>query len=329
MFRQKLQSEQPIVYQTLYNALNKGAVSHCYIFAGPQGTSRMETAILLAQSLVCDHKKDVFACEECITCARVANGTYADLIVIDGKNSPIKIEAVEKLQKQFSQTALEKAGRKIFIINNCENITLKAANSLLKFIEEPYNNITGIFITTRLDSVLPTIVSRCQPLNFKPVSTAGFYQYALDNDVDELAAHLLSRMVQSQEEIMETADSDSFTAARIYFMEFMHEYLDNPKSAILYIQDNAFKVKGSDRRKDRDCFRYFLDIALVFANDFFRETSSKDEEWNSLLNKAHEKQLDGALYLEAVSAARTALKKAANMLLLADQLMYKLSGGIK
>ena len=329
MYRRKLETEQPIVYQTLYNALNKGSVSHCYIFAGPQGTSRMETAILLAQSLVCEHRDDVFACEECMTCTRVANGAYADLIVIDGKNSPIKIEAVEKLQKQFSQTALEKAGRKIFIINNCENITLKAANSLLKFIEEPFNNITGIFITTRLDNVLPTIVSRCQPLNFKPVSTTGFYQYALDNGIDELSAHLLSRMVQSAEEITETANSDSFTTAKIYFMEFMHEYLDDPRSAILYIQDNAFKVKGSDRKKDRECFRYFLDIALVFANDYFQQPSSGDEEWNGLLEKAHEKELDGALYLEAVSAARTALKKAANMLLLADQLMYKLSGGIK
>ena len=329
MFKQKLQSEQPIVYQTLYNALKKDSVSHCYIFAGPQGTSRFETAILLAQSLVCEDSDDVFACEECVTCARIHNNNYADLIIIDGKDSQIKIDKIELLQKQFSQTALEKAGRKIFIINNCENITLKAANSLLKFIEEPFNNITGIFITTRLDSVLPTIVSRCQPLNFKPVSTAGFYQKAKEQDIDELTAHLLSRLVQSASEITETADNDSFITGKMYFLEFMHEYLDDPRSAVLYIQDNAFKVKGSDRKKDKECFRFFLDIAMVFANDYFGKTETKDEEWNKLLQKAHEKKMDGPLYLEAVSAARTALKKSANMLLLADQLMYKLIGGIK
>ncbi|MGI6581479.1 MAG: hypothetical protein ACOX1M_04020 [Erysipelotrichaceae bacterium] len=97
---------------------------------------------------------------------RIKENNYVDLIYIDEEDKNIKVELIENLQQRFEKTALEKAGKKIFIINNCEKLTTKAANSLLKFIEEPSKNTTGIFITTQVDGVLPTIISRSQTLNF-------------------------------------------------------------------------------------------------------------------------------------------------------------------
>ena len=64
MFKEVLKEEQPIVYQTLYNALSSDHLSHCYLFVGDKGTGKKNAAYLLAQSLVCE-EKDVFACQQC------------------------------------------------------------------------------------------------------------------------------------------------------------------------------------------------------------------------------------------------------------------------
>ena len=88
------------------------------------------------------------------------SNNYGDLIVLNGKESTIKISDIDNLQKQFDKTALEIKGTKIFIINDCEKLTLKAANSLLKFIEEPTGQTIGIFLTHSIESVIPTIISK-------------------------------------------------------------------------------------------------------------------------------------------------------------------------
>ena len=159
MFKEVLETTQPIVYQTLTNALESEHLSHCYLFVGDKGTHKLETSFLLAQSIICENRK-TFACEKCVNCRRIQENNYADLIYIDEDDKNIKTKLIENLQHRFEKTALEKAGKKVFIINNCEKLTTKAANSLLKFIEEPTGNTTGIFITTQVDGVLPTIVTQ-------------------------------------------------------------------------------------------------------------------------------------------------------------------------
>ncbi len=329
MNKTELQSLQPVVYQTLHNALKNDSLSHCYLFVGPTGTSKFETAVLLAQSLVCPDRTDGWACQQCIQCIRIEENNYADYILIDGSKESIKGERIMNLQYQFAQTALEKAGRKIFIINSCENMTLKAANSLLKFIEEPSANLTGIFITTSLDNVLPTIASRCQVINFKPLSKDVYFRKALDSGLDELNAHIVSQLVNSPADIVSMKDDESYQSALYHFTEFMFEYLKGPKNGIIYLQEYGFKdsTKDGDRRKDRDTFGFFLDIADIFVNDYFSGHQSDDESWASLLKTAAEKNFDFTSFLQTISETRDALNRAANIGLLTDQMLYKMMGG--
>ena len=329
MNRNELKTLQPIVYQTLHNALMNDSLSHCYLFVGPTGTARFETAILLAQSLVCDNTDDGWACQQCIQCIRIEENNYADYILIDGSRESIKAEQILNLQYQFSQTALEKAGRKIFIINNCENMTLKAANSLLKFIEEPSNNLTGIFITTSLDNVLPTIASRCQIINFHPLSKEVYYNKAMEAGLDELNAHIVSQLINSPEEIEILKNSESYQNALFRFTEFMFEFLKDRKNGMIYLQEYGFRdaVKDSDRRRDRDTIGYFLDIAEIFVNDYFSGHVTDDESWTALLNMAKEKNFDFTAFLQTVSLARDGLRRSANVGLLTDQMLYRMMGG--
>ena len=94
MFRDVLESQQPVVFRTLGNALRKKQVSHCYLFTGPKGSFQMETAILLAQSVICSESDSEWACEECIECLQVGNKEYADMLVLDGSKETIKIDQI-------------------------------------------------------------------------------------------------------------------------------------------------------------------------------------------------------------------------------------------
>ena len=144
MVKDKLKEQQPIVYHTLKNALENSRLAHAYLFSGPGGSMKKDAAILLAQSLLC--KGNTFACEECDLCKRVKAHEYADMIYLDGSEISIKKEDIKKLQKSFEKTALEKNGRKIYILDHVENATADALNSLLKFLEEPSGDMTAILL---------------------------------------------------------------------------------------------------------------------------------------------------------------------------------------
>ena len=157
MFKDILREQQPVVYHTLRNALENDRLAHAYMFSGPSGTPKKETAYLLAQSLVCGQPG--FACETCDTCERIIHNEYADMIYLDGTSVSIKKDDILKLQHAFAKTGLEKTGKKIYVLDHAENATPDALNSLLKFLEEPGSDMIAILIVEQLDRVLPTIIS--------------------------------------------------------------------------------------------------------------------------------------------------------------------------
>ncbi len=299
-----------------------------------------ETALLLAQSLICEHKDGQFACERCINCIRIEENNYADLIYIEGDKN-IKAEEVEQIRDQFETTALEKAGHKIFIINNCENLTNKSANSLLKFIEEPTGSLTGIFITTQIERVLPTIVSRCQTLNFKPLGKEAFYQKAKDLKLDELDAHFISNLVSGIKDISKLSKNKNYLQAYQLFAEFNHLLFTDKGLAIVYLQKNLTKLNKKDTDKEdkkdekkdeastklniKTTFTYFLDLCLIFVQDYLEKYSSEDETYNNLLQLVNTRTFDYGLYMKSMIETKDALNRSANTLLLADQLLYKLT----
>src|SRR5690554_2056651 len=116
MYLEKLRQFQPVAMQILENSLVNNQLSQDYLFSGAKGTLTKEAAILLAQTMVCEDKNQVFACEMCNTCRRVRESSYTDVILIDGHQRNIKKDEILLLQSRFLQTSLEKAGKKVYII---------------------------------------------------------------------------------------------------------------------------------------------------------------------------------------------------------------------
>ena len=83
-----LKESQPVVYRILENGFKNKKTSHAYLISGEKGMPVKQTALFLAQSFLCDSSESL-ACEDCINCIRVKDGTYADLIVIDGEKETV------------------------------------------------------------------------------------------------------------------------------------------------------------------------------------------------------------------------------------------------
>lgn len=316
--------QQPVVYKTLQNCLLNNHLSHCYLFSSNDNIDLLAYGLFFAQSILCENPINGFACQKCPTCQRVIDNNYGDLLLLNGKESSIKINDIDNLQKQFDKTALEKNGTKIFVINECEKLTLKAANSLLKFIEEPSGNTIGIFLTHSIESVIPTIVSRCQNVTFRPISKDYLYDYLSKENYREVICHLASNLASTTIEAKKIADDSNFTNSYLLFENFISYYLDNDLQSIFYMQNEFAKIKKNDDKQLKITLSYFLDIASLFCLDIISNYQGKDEDYQFYLAKANTQKVNGKDLLVIFSKCRDSLNKNCNGLLVIDRMLYLL-----
>ncbi|ALA96935.1 DNA polymerase III subunit delta' [Spiroplasma kunkelii CR2-3x] len=109
--------------------------------------------------LLCFKKQEVDC--ECDICHRINNKTYYDLKIKGDFETTIKKEEIQEIIQTFNYSALEQTGIKVYVINGIDLLTLEAANSLLKFLEEPSKNTYAFLLTTNKTNVIDTIKSRC------------------------------------------------------------------------------------------------------------------------------------------------------------------------
>ncbi len=150
----------------LQHALRSGRIAHAYLFAGPEGSGRHDTALAFAQAIFCERGGDD-ACGECLNCRKISHGNHPDLHMVSPDGASVKIEQIRDLQKELSYRSAG-SGYKVYIIESAETMTVQAANSLLKFLEEPPSPVVAILIVPGVKAVLPTIVSRTQLVPFVP-----------------------------------------------------------------------------------------------------------------------------------------------------------------
>ena len=156
---------QEVVTRTLSNALELGRIAHAYLFSGTRGVGKTTTARLLAKSLNCEKGVTPDPCQECASCTEVGSGSSMDVLEIDGASN-WGINEVREL-RESARYAPSRDRYKVFIIDEVHMLTAEAFNALLKIIEEPPSHVVFILATTERDKVPPTILSRCQKLEFR------------------------------------------------------------------------------------------------------------------------------------------------------------------
>ena len=154
--------------EQLAAALQQKKTAHAYLFSGIEGIGKKQTAIGLAQGLNCPDEKET-PCGHCLSCQKIANGTHPDCTLIEPAGTSIKIDVIRELKQKIYLHPLE-GKAKVVLIDQAEAMTEAAANALLKILEEPPRQTFFILISARPMQLLPTIRSRCQRLEFNPLT---------------------------------------------------------------------------------------------------------------------------------------------------------------
>ena len=173
--------------QTLTRALDTGHVHHAYRFEGPAGVGKELTAFALAQALVCE-AAGTRACGRCSACQRALKiseeeprvPAHPDVILLqrglyrgrisDNEATGISIEQVRRMVLESVGYRPHEGRARVFIVRDCDELTISAANALLKTLEEPGPNSYFVLLTSRPNRLLDTIRSRTLPVRFAPLA---------------------------------------------------------------------------------------------------------------------------------------------------------------
>ena len=197
---------QDRILSLLDYSLKTNTIAHAYLLVGPRHVGKRTLAFNLAQALNCDGPE--LPCGQCRSCQRILEGKHADVISIS-MNSKIEsavtsnslehkteigIKDMLELQRMANLPPYE-GKYKVFIIDDAEYLSTEAANSLLKILEEPPQRIAWLLLASEEERLLPTIISRCQRLELKPVPSERVQEILISSyDVDANKAKLLTQL---------------------------------------------------------------------------------------------------------------------------------------
>ena len=318
MIKEQLKDSEPIAYRSLLNALQNSKVAHSYLFSGEYNPLKIEAAYLLAESII--EGKNDFACETCDTCKRIRANKYFDVIFVDGYERSIRKDDVENILDEFSRTSLETSGKKVYILANINNASVKVLNMILKFMEEPSSSNTfGIFITDRKDDLLPTIVSRCQEVPFLTRDFSFLIEKYVDRGFDPTDAYLLSAIFHRFDPEFDLNDP-VYLGAKEYVFKTIETLDEKDYLPVLFYRE--FYSLFKERDDFRKLVDMYLPIMIVMINDALQHRQLDDEQYNSYLRmiEAHKPGKLLQIFVDAGDkAARNAERK-----LLFDAISYEI-----
>lgn len=301
----------------LTNAIDHDRISQSYLFYGPEGVGKFTTALYFGMAINCMAKSDKRPCGECISCHKFLEFSHPDLIYIfptpnikmtkDGelksksineyqayienrKNTPwvkgyftssieIRKESMEMLQSRLEFSQRESQYR-ICIIEDADEMNVQTANSFLKTLEEPPENTILILITSKIQALLPTIVSRCQLVYFQPLPNKTIEEILVSRYmIDKPIAKTYSKIANGNLEQAIRLTGDTKHESRNLMIAIIESAL---KSDDLYIIN--LTAGGKDKLKAELLHDVLLHISL-WLNDidvFF--SGSKDVNNSDLLS---------------------------------------------
>ncbi|MBO6195035.1 MAG: hypothetical protein J6O56_01665 [Bacilli bacterium] len=305
---EKYIKEQEIVTNLLTRSIKEDKLVQAYLFC----CDDVEYAYMYAKEFT----KDIIASskmnDEILRniYKRIDNDEYTELKVVETSGNIIKKEQLLYLQKDVQNKPVE-GNKIIYIIKNCEKLNSSSANSILKFLEEPADDIIAILITNNINLVMPTIKSRCQILNFKNVRKDF-------EEIDKLKKYILPENIDIEDEDIDNLINSSF--------EFIKTIEKTKKSTIIYEKELLWdKFKTSNdilillnimlySYMDALYIKLGKNINYMFSYEQIPEELSNINEKEDLINK-----------INIIEVIKNDLKMNVNSKLLFDKLIIELS----
>ena len=287
------------VFEQLNTALKNGNVFHAYLFHGPKGSLKEEAAKLFAASIMTGSEgllKESEATEEMrAAAAQVYHGDHSDYIFLNGnRKEAIKKEEVDDIQRRFSRTASAVSGRKVYVISHAENSSLGAMNGLLKFLEEPADNVYAILTADNVERILPTIRSRCILIPFQPLGKEMLRELCRQQGLDEEDVHFISGLQLSASEIAEAVAGRSYQTAK----KMLRQYLNAEGSRDLLFVDYEYRyrskadkdagegVRYKDARDENlDTLNMFFSLLILAFHDALKNDAAEPAWYHKAVNE--------------------------------------------
>ena len=204
------------IISQLKNAVRTNHVSHAYIFSGEDGSGKMMLAKAFAEALLCEEGGEE-GCGICHHCKQIASGNNPDLICVSHeKANSIGVEDVREQLVESMAIRPYNNGRKVYIIDEAEKMTVQAQNAILKTIEEPPEYGVMIFLTNNSDLFLQTILSRCILYQLRPLRESIVMEYLITEcKLPEYQAKVCAAYAQGKlGKAKLLANSDDFNALK-------------------------------------------------------------------------------------------------------------------
>ncbi|WP_169713797.1 DNA polymerase III subunit delta' [Paludifilum halophilum] len=260
---------QQQVVQLLKRGLRTGRIAHAYCFAGPRGVGKTRTAQQLAKALNCLNGKED-ACDECIHCQRIDHGNDPGVMKVSPDGQTIKIDQVRAIQRAFSYSPPENATR-VIMIEHADAMTVQAANSLLKFLEEPTSRMVAILITENLHALLPTIRSRCQLLRFPALSPERIAQYLKEEGYDPETSRIAAHLAAGLDDARGRMEEDEFALLCERVIKWSGEIASGSSEALVSVQTQILET-------GRERLETVLDLLLLWLRDLLNDRLGREEQ---------------------------------------------------
>ncbi len=267
---------QPTALRTLERALEADRVHHAYLFVGPDGVGKELAAFGLAQALVCEKRgaeggglfaeaaaPKAKACGACSACTRAVPSAeerrplHPDIVVIErglyppatiGRRTPetqdISIDQIRTLVLARSAFAPHEGKAKVFIVRRAEELSISAANALLKTLEEPGNRTHFVLLTSQPEALLPTILSRTLRVRFAPLADEVVAELLEQRGIEGKRARDVARLAGGSVEAGELLADPDESEIRDRFVVRAMEAMSAPTiEAVLALAEDAKKEK--------------------------------------------------------------------------------------
>ncbi len=193
-FKDVLGHSKPI--SLLQRAIRNGRVANSYLFLGNEGIGKKAVALQFAKALNClgGEAEGGEACDHCISCKKIDHALHPDVLLIEPEGQTIKADQVRQLQRELVYRPYE-GKRRVSILTAADRMAPDIPNTLLKTLEEPPLHTVIILLANNSRLILPTILSRCQPIRFNPLPILLVSKWLMEGKgFDEAESHLLASL---------------------------------------------------------------------------------------------------------------------------------------
>lgn len=307
---------QEHIKEHLISSIRMGKISHAYLFGGELQSGKEYIANVFAQALQCENINDnADSCMECHSCKQAISKNHPDIITITHVKP--NIISVDEIREQIiSDVSIKPYNNKwkVYIVNEAEKMTVQAQNALLKTLEEPPEYVVILLLVTNSQMMLPTIISRCIPLNLRPVEDKVIREYLMkevkvpDYQADICVAFARGNVGKAKS----LATSEEFDEIKNEAIRIL-KYVDHMD--VTDMLDTLKKL--SDYKLSIDDF---MDIMMVWYRDVLMYKATMDvdslifrEEGSDIRKRASESTYEGIEdIILAIEKTKTRLKANVN-----------------